>query len=204
MHSQLGPTQSPDPSKRFSLLVHLYGRRLLDCRGPASAFQDRDVFAATIEQLKKKRWVVDARPPFGGPEHVLRYLGRYTHRIAISNHRLVAFDGKRVKFRWKDYAHGGRQGVMKLKATEFLRRFFLHVLPKGFVRIRHYGLLSNRFRKQLLPLARTLLAAQGHEPLPLPPLPDCDLWHCPRCGKAMRVVQRFTAAELYFAGFDSS
>ena len=197
----------PVPSLRLAFrnkfldgLVHLYGKRLLDCRGPASAFQDRDVFAATIEQLKKKRWVVDARPPFGGPEHVLRYLGRYTHRIAISNHRLVAFDGKRVKFRWKDYAHGGRQGVMTLKATEFLRRFFLHVLPKGFVRIRHYGLLSNRFRKQCLPLAQKLLALDGPNPLPKPapkdPTECAPLWHCPKCGRPMRVAQRFTAAEL--------
>ena len=93
---------------------------------------------------------------------------------------------------------------MTLDAVNFLCCFFLHVLPKGFVRIRRYGLPSNRFRKQLLPLARTLLAEQGREPMPLPPLPDCAPWHCPRCGKAMRVVQRFTAAELYFAGFDSS
>ena len=135
---------------------------------------------------------------------MLRYLGRYTHRMAISNHRITAFDGERVSFRWRDYAHGGKQRVMTLDAVDFLCRFFLHVLPKGFVRIRRYGLLSNRFRKQLLPLARTLLAAQGREPLPLPPLPDCAPWHCPRCGKAMRVVQRFTAAQLYFAGFDSS
>jgi hypothetical protein len=112
-------------------LEHLYGKRLLDCGGQASAFRNPDVFAATMDQLKNERWVVDIRPPFGGPEHVLRYLGRYTHRIAISNHCLVAFDGKRVRFRWKDYAHGGSQGVMKLKATEFLRRFFLHVLPKA-------------------------------------------------------------------------
>ena len=101
------------------------------------------------------------RPPFGGPEQVLRYLGRYTHRIAISNHRLVGFDGKLVRFRWKDYAHGGKQRIMKLKATEFLRRFFLHVLPKGFVRIRHYGLLSNRFRKPCLSLAQKLLRRRG-------------------------------------------
>ena len=122
----------------------------------------------------------------------------------VSNHRITAFDGQRVSFLWRDYAHGGKQRVMTLDAVNFLCRFFLHVLPKGFVRIRRYGLLSNRFRKQLLPLARTLLAEQGREPMPLPPLPDCAPWHCPRCGKAMRVVQRFTAAELYFAGFDSS
>ena len=76
---------------------------------------------------------------------VLRYLGRYTHRVAISNHRLLAFDQERVTFRWKDYAHGGKQGQMTLASTEFLRRFFLHVLPKGFVRIRHFGFLANRF-----------------------------------------------------------
>ena len=121
-----------------------------------------------------------------------------------SNCRVEGHDGNRVSFRWRDYAHGGKQKVMTLDAVNFLCRFFLHVLPKGFVRIRRYGLLSNRFRKRLLPLARTLLAEQGRQPLPLPPLPDCAPWHCPRCGKAMRVVQRFTAAELYFAGFDSS
>jgi hypothetical protein len=93
---------------------------------------------------------------------------------------------------------------MTLDAVEFLRRFFLHVLPNGFVRIRHYGLLSNRFRKQLLPLAHQLLAAQGSEQLPPPPLPDHDLWHCPRCGKAMRVIEHFTASQLYMAAFDSS
>ncbi len=123
--------------------------------------------------------------------------------MAISNHRITAFDGEEVRFRWRDYGHGEIQRLMPLGAVEFLRRFFLHVLPRSFVRIRHYGLLSNRFRKQLLPLARTLLAAQGREPLPLPPPSDCDLWHCPRCGAPMRVVERFTAAELYFAGLDS-
>src|ERR1035437_10095397 len=92
------------------------------------------------------------------PAHVLRYLGRYTHRMAISNHRLLAFDGQQVRSRWRDYAHGNKQRVMTLDAVEFLRRFFLHVLPRGFVRIRHYGLLSNRFRKRLLPLAHQFLA----------------------------------------------
>jgi hypothetical protein len=138
------------------------------------------------------------------PAHVLRYLGRYTHRMAISNHRLTGFDGQQVSFRWRDYAHGSKQRVMTLDALEFLRRFFLHVLPLRFVRIRHYGVLSNRFRKQLLPLAHDLLAAEGRERLPLPPPPECDLWHCPRCGKPMRVIERFTAAQLYFAGFDTS
>jgi hypothetical protein len=185
-------------------LRQLYRKGLLDCRGPAVAFGDPAWFEDLTAQLADKSWFVYAKPPFGGPAYVLRYLGRYTHRMAISNHRLTAFDGERVSFLWRDYAHGNKQRVMTLDAVEFLRRFFLHVLPRGFVRIRHYGLLSNRFRKQLLPLARTLLAAQGRQPLLPPPLPDCELWHCPRCGKAMRVVERFTAAQLYFASFDSS
>jgi Putative transposase len=101
--------------------------------------------------------VVYAKPAFGGPMQVLRYLGRYTHRVAISNHRLLAFDQERLTFRWKDYAHGSKQGKMTLGATEFLRRFFLHVLPKGFVRIRHFGFLANRFRVCRLALGRQLL-----------------------------------------------
>jgi hypothetical protein len=133
------------------------------------SLHDPASFEQLIEKLGNKNWYVYAKPPFGGPEHVLRYLGRYTHRMAISNHRITGFDGERVSFRWRDYAHGGKQRVMTLDAVNFLCRFFLHVLPKGFVRIRRYGLLSNRFRKQLLPLARTLLAQQGREPLPLPP-----------------------------------
>jgi hypothetical protein len=191
-------------NKFLAGLRQLYRKGLLDCQGPAAAFINYAWFEQLMEMLGKKDWSVYAKPPFGGPEHVLLYLGRYTHRMAISNHRITAFDGEHVSFRWRDYVHGGKQRVMPLDAVEFLRRFFLHVLPRGFVRIRHYGLLANRFRKQLLPLARTLLAAQGREPPPLPPPPDCDLWHCPRCGKAMRVVQHFTAAELYFAGIDSS
>jgi hypothetical protein len=185
-------------------LRQLYRKNRLDCRGPAADFRDPGWFEQLVEEMSKKDWYVYAKPPFGGPEHVLGYLGRYTHRMAISNHRITAFDGEHVSFRWRDYRHGGKQRVMPLEAEEFLRRFFLHVLPRGFVRIRHYGLLANRYRKQLLPLARTLLAAQGREPLPLPPPPDCDLWHCPRCGAPMRVVERFTAAQLYFAALDSS
>jgi hypothetical protein len=190
--------------KFLSGLCRLHHRGLLNLRGPAAPLRDPAIFELLIEKLKNKNWYVYAKPPFGGPEHVLRYLGRYTHRMAISNHRITAFDGNRVSFRWRDYAHGGKQRVMTLDEVNFLCRFFLHVLPKGFVRIRRYGLLSNRFRKQLLPLARTLLAQQGREPLIPPPLPDCAPWHCPRCGKAMRVCERFTATELRFAAFDTS
>jgi hypothetical protein len=114
-------------------LEHLYNKNQLNCRGQAAAFQDRQWFSELLAQLRRDKWVVYAKPPFGGPEHVLRYLGRYTHRIAISNHRITTFDGEYVHFRWKDYAHGGKRGIMKLHAVEFLRRFFMHVLPKGFV-----------------------------------------------------------------------
>ena len=190
--------------KRFLAgLRQLYRKHLLDCRGPAADFCDPAWFQHLLTSLDRKKWYVYAKPPFGGPEHVLGYLGRYTHRMAISNHRLVAFDGEYVRFRWRDHAHR-KQGLMRLDAVQFLHRFFLHVLPRGFVRIRHYGLLSNRFRKQLLPLARQLLAAQGRNQLPLPPPTDCDLWHWPRCGNAMRVSQRFTAAQLHLARVDSS
>ena len=140
---------------------------------------------------------------------VLRYLGRYTHRVAISNHRLLAFDQERVTFRWKDYSHGGKPGQMTLAASEFLRRFFLHVLPKGFVRIRHFGFLSNRFRASRLALGRRLLPCSGSTEQKVR---TCDvrsesscLWHCPRCRASMMVIQRFTAAELSACTyFDSS
>ncbi len=140
---------------------------------------------------------------------VLRYLGRYTHHVAISNHRLLAFDQERVTFRWKDYARGGRQGQMTLAATEFLRRFFLDVLPKGFVRIRHFGFLANRFRTSRLALGRQLLAsgASTEQEVTTRDLhsESSSLWHCPRCGASMIVIQRFTAEELSACRyFDSS
>ena len=166
-------------------LRQLYRKNRLDCRGPAADFRDPGWFEQLVEEMSKKDWYVYAKPPgFGGPEHVLGYLGRcYTHRMAISNHRITAFDGEHVSFtlarlsaRRKTACHAPRgRGVPASLLPAY-------VLPRGFVRIRHYGLLANRYRKQLLPLARTLLAAQGREPLPLPPPPDCDLWHCPRCG----------------------
>ena len=113
-------------------------------------------------------WVVYAKRPFGGPEVVLKYLARYTHRVAISNSRLLDFEDGFVRFRYKDYAHGNRKRVMRLSAVEFVRRLLLHVLPRGFVRIRHYGLWSNRQRHEDLALCRRLLegdAAPEAEPL---------------------------------------
>ncbi|HEY5609641.1 MAG TPA: IS91 family transposase, partial [Thermoanaerobaculia bacterium] len=116
-------------------------------------------FRQLIEDLRRMKWVVYAKRPFGGPRQVLDYLGRYTHRVAISNHRIVGIDDGRVRFLWKDYAHGNQRGVLSLDANEFLRRFLLHVLPRRFVRIRHFGFLANRRRRQNIHLAPRLLAS---------------------------------------------
>jgi hypothetical protein len=148
-------------------------------------------FRRFLHQLFRQEWVVYAKPPFGGAEHVLNYLARYTHRVAISNHRLVAFQDGRVSFRWKDYAHGGKKKLMTLAADEFLRRFLLHVLPKGLVRIRHFGLFANRRRTAMLALCRSLLGP----PLALAPqLPAQQL--CPLCSGPMIMVERLTAYQL--------
>jgi hypothetical protein len=189
-------------------LKRLHRRKELQCAGPAAALADRQQFTKLVRRLHRHDWVVYAKPAFGGPMQVLRYLGRYTHRVAISNHRLLAFDQERVTFRWKDYTRGGKQGEMSLSATEFLRRFFLHVLPRGFVRIRHFGFLANRFRASRLALGRQLLAYSGsteHE-VRAHDVPESSfLWHCPQCGASMIVIQRFTAAELSACTyFDSS
>jgi hypothetical protein len=142
---------------------------------------------------------VYAKPPFGGPQHVLHYLARYTHRVAISNHRLVTLADGNVTFRWKDYAHHNKQRLMTVTAEEFLRRLLLHVLPHGFVRIRFFGFLANRRRKSLLPLCQQLLrmALQPSSPDTLQPGPSSSaLWRCARCGGPMLLVESFTTLQL--------
>jgi len=188
-------------------LQRLYRSKRLHCAGPSATLAEPRPFSQLLRRLHRQDWVVYAKPAFGGPTQVLRYLGRYTHRVAISNHRLLAFDGEHVTFRWKDYAHGGKYGQMKLRACEFLRRFFLHVLPKAFVRIRHFGFLSNRFRASRVSLCRELLTPLSCTSSELsPPVSEDSLWHCPSCGAAMIILQRFTAAELTkpCVSFDSS
>jgi Putative transposase/Transposase zinc-binding domain len=189
-------------------LKRLYRRRKLNCSGPAAALAAPQQFAQLLRRLHRHDWVVYAKPAFGGPMQVLRYLGRYTHRVAISNHRLLAFDGDRVMFRYKDYAHGGKHRKMNLNGIEFLRRFFLHVLPKGFVRIRHFGFLANRWRTARLAICREVMgnttiaeATAGRTETDA-----ANSWRCPRCGAAMLIVKRFTAAELASESisFDSS
>jgi Putative transposase len=141
--------------------------------------------------------VVYAKPPFGGPEYVLQYLSRYTHRVAISNHRLVSFVDGKVTFRWRDSAHNNEQKLLTLSLDEFLRRFLLHVLPKGFVRIRNFGFLANRRRATLLPLCFQLLGSAPQTEQDTSDTKDSsDLWLCPKCGAPMMVIERLTAAEI--------
>jgi len=156
------------------------------------------IFASWLRPLFRKDWVVYSKPPFGGPEYVLQYLGRYTHRVAISNHRLVSFAGGQVTFRWRDSAHNNQQKLMTLSRDEFLRRFLLHLLPKGFVRIRHFGFLANRRRAVLLPRCFAALHATPpkNESETSTAPPAHPLWRCPNCGAPMAVVERFTAAQL--------
>ena len=137
--------------------------------------------------------------PFGGPACVLQYLGRYTHRVAISNHRLVSFADGQVTFRWRDSADHNKQKLLTLPVDEFLRRFLLHLLPEGFVRIRNFGFLANRKRAILLPLCFQLLGA-GPEPQAeqhASSTEDCpDLWRCPKCGGPMKIIERLTASQI--------
>jgi hypothetical protein len=152
-------------------------------------------FQHFLRRLFTKDWVVYAKPPFGGAEHVLHYLARYTHRVAISNHRLVSFKNDRVCFRWKDYAQASKQKVMTVSTDEFLRRFLTHVLPKGLVRIRHFGLFANRKRSASLLRCRLLLnaAAPSTQPAPTAQI------KCPLCSEPMRVIERFTSLQLLSA-----
>ena len=155
-------------------------------------------FRAFLRSLYRQSWVVYAKPPFGSPTHVLHYLARYTHRVAISNHRLVAVMDHTVSFRWKDYRHGNQIRTLTLDAEEFLRRFLLHVLPKRFVRIRYFGFLASRARTRGLAQCRQALAVAPTAPAePLVTSPPRASWPCPRCGAPMRIVERLTARQLF-------
>lgn len=174
-------------------LLALYDARRLSFFGAMAPLAERRVFLRHLSPVRKKRWVVYAKPPFAGPEAVLAYLSRYTHRVAISNRRLLAFGDAGVTMRYKDYRRDGadRQRVMTLSTDEFIRRFLLHVLPRGFHRIRHYGLLAGSARKASLALARELLEVMPdaeETPIdePVDPTPPC-----PCCGGKMIVIEVF-------------
>jgi hypothetical protein len=154
------------------------------------------IFAAWLRPLFRKDWVVYAKPPFGGPQYVLQYLGRYTHRVAISNHRLVSLIEEQVTFRWRDSAHHNEQKLLTLSLDEFLRRFLLHLLPKGFMRIRNFGFLANRRRATTLPLCFQLLGSAPQTEQGTAAKDATPLWRCPKCGGPMLVIERLTAAEM--------
>jgi hypothetical protein len=178
-------------------LRRAFHRDQLQFYGGCLPLTEEKKFAAFLRTLFQQDWVVYAKPPFGGPEHVLHYLARYTHRIAISNHRLLSVSDSGVTFRWKDYAHGSKQRTMTLSPEEFLRRFVQHVLPRGFPRIRYFGWLANRSRGSLLPLCRCLL----HQPPPATDAPSSAqpaTWPCPRCQGPMYLIERLTAAQIFF------
>jgi hypothetical protein len=183
--------------KFTAALRRLHRRGKLRCSGPIATLAKPNGFAAFLRTLFREDWVVYAKPAFGGPARVLRYLGRYTHRVAISNHRLLAFDGQRVTFRWRDYARGNKHRKMTLTSTEFLRRFVQHILPRGFVRIRQYGFLANRCRSAELALARQLLAMT---PKPREPCHESRseraAWLCPRCGASIIMGPNLSPRQL--------
>lgn len=177
-------------------LAALHRAGALSFFGDLAGLADGRTFAAWLAPFRKAEWVVYAKPPFGGPEAVLAYLSRYTHRVAISNSRLVSADAETVAFRWKDYRikNGDRQRVMRLATGEFIRRFLLHVLPDGFHRIRHYGLLASAGRKVNIAKIRAMVGQSpaiacteaGAEPVPLTLREPC-----PCCGGPMRVIEIF-------------
>jgi predicted Zn-ribbon and HTH transcriptional regulator len=204
-------------SRRFRTLYlrcleQAYAAGKLQFQGKLQPWSAAQAFARYLAPLRSTEWVVYAKPPFDGPDRVLDYLGRYTHRVAISNNRLQELKDGQVTFAYKDYKHEQRQKRMTLSADEFLRRFLQHVLPDGFQRIRHYGLLANRHRAENLARCRELLRL----PVPIPPprlnyreryrqLTGQDLLQCPQCRKAsMRRIAILPAGAAVTAGWDSS
>ena len=186
--------------KFLSGLRAAFRRGRLRFPGEGAPLDRSDRFNALLSEVVRTEWVVYAKPPWGGPATVLKYLARYTHKAAISNHRLVDLAHGRVRFRWKDYAHGGRPGILTLDSVEFVRRFLMHVLPSGFVRVRHYGLLANRHRQEKLARCRELLGMAVTPPAdtalsaPDPVLATATETTvtptrvCPRCGAGRMVV----------------
>jgi hypothetical protein len=182
-------------------LKRALARGKLQFHGALAELADPNNFERLIDQVIRQEWVVYAKRPFGGPRQVLKYLARYTHRVAISNRRLVSFRDGQITFRWKDYAHGSQSRLMTLSAVEFIRRFLLHVLPTGLMKIRHYGFMANRFRTKKHVQCRRLLQLPDATPLePSPeasqdsassPAADSQARRCPQCGQGrLHVIER--------------
>lgn len=185
--------------KFLEALQEAYAAGELVFQGMLSGLIYPKLFRSLVHQLYGLRWVAYCKPPFGGPDQVLRYLGAYTHRVAISNHRLVSLDDHKVAFRWRDSAHNNKKRLLTLQVDEFLRRFLLHVLPRGFVRIRHFGFLASRRRGVLLPLCKQVLSAEPEiDPVPSGKMEagSTPLWTCPVCGGPMVVIERLTAVQV--------
>jgi hypothetical protein len=183
--------------KFIEALRRAYRQKRLQFFGASAELEDAARFESFVHSLFRQDWVVYAKPAMAGAPQVLRYLGRYTHRVAISNHRLLAIDGDHVTFRWKDYAHGNKKRKMTLGASEFLRRFVQHVLPRGFVRIRHFGFLANAHRTELLVIARELIGESPESRPSTASVPgEVRGWRCPLCGADMRVGPNLTAFQL--------
>lgn len=186
--------------KFLALLRRAFRQGKLRLCGALASLQPAKAFDRFAFLLKSKDWVVYAKKPLGGPQHVIKYLAHYTHRVAISNGRLLRFENGQVTFRWRDSAHGNKQKVMTLDAVEFMRRFLLHVLPRGFVKIRHFGYLANRQRKHALHLCSTLLPsppiAVETQPAPLS-VRAIENRRCPYCQQDRLVpLARLSAAQL--------
>ena len=175
-------------------LKRAFRRKQLRFYGACLPLADETAFRRFLRTLFREDWVVYAKPPFGGPEHVLQYLARYTHRVAISNHRLIDLTDTHVTFRWKDYAHHNKRRTMTLTHEVFLRRFLEHVLPRGFPRIRYFGFLANRRRGVFLPLCRTLLAAVPPGEAAHTAEPAVRL--CPCCQGPLRILEFLTAKQI--------
>ncbi len=176
--------------KFLALLLQAFEDGRLRFHGSIGPLAERSRFLGLVSQAGSTEWVVYAKRPFGGPATVLKYLARYTHRVAISNHRLQSVEDGRVAFRYKDYARGRRLRTLRLEVTEFIRRFLLHALPKGFVRIRRYGLLANAQREQKLDLCRQLLGGlPGNDPIEDPSTGITPYepggYRCPSCGEGL-------------------
>ncbi len=176
-------------AKYLAGLQHAFDTSQLTFAGSTTELADRRLFTVFLHQLRAVKWIVYAKRPFAGPEYVLEYLGRYTHRVALSNDRLVEHADGRVRFRWKDYADHDRVKILTLEVDEFIRRFLLHILPSRFMRIRHFGLLANRTRHRQLARARQLLGAPPVEPahpesvlVLMQRLTGIDVSRCPVCG----------------------
>lgn len=185
--------------KLLAFLKHAYVHNQLHFPGALASLAEPRQFYALLSLLRRKQWVVHAKPPFGGPQHVLNYLARYTHRVAIANGRLLSLTQGQVRFRWRDSKHNNRIKVMRLDAVEFLRRFLLHVLPDGFVKIRHFGLLANRNRRQALALCRQHRNTTAGEPTALLTAPQLSALNrcCPQCHcGTLHIIARLSASSI--------